>query len=106
MMKRKIVTLCGSTKFRDEYAFFNKLHTLAGYIVLSVGYFGNGGDSPPTEEEKKQLDELHKDKIAMSDFIFVINPFGYIGESTKSEIRFARSQGIKVVSIAPIGDFI
>lgn len=45
---------------------------------------------------KVELDKLHKDKIYMSTSIYVINVDGYIGESTKSEIEFARDHGIPV----------
>ena len=35
------------------------------------------------------LDDIHKRKIDMADAIYVINRGGYIGESTKSEIKYA-----------------
>ena len=88
-MMRKIVTLCGSTRFKKEYEEANYRETLSGHIVLSVGCFSNSGEWDITELQKKDLDLLHLDKILMSDEIFVVNPGGYIGESTKSEIVFA-----------------
>ena len=42
------------------------------------------------------LDDMHKRKIDMADEIFVINVGGYIGESTRNEIAYAKSQGICV----------
>ena len=36
---------------------------------------------------------MHKQKIDMSDEIYVINVGGYIGESTKSEIEYAKEKG-------------
>lgn len=83
-----IITLCGSTRFKDEFERLNKELTLAGHIVLSVGVFAHMGDEI-TDDQKIKLDALHKKKIDMSDAIFVINKFGYIGESTKSEIEYA-----------------
>ena len=86
--KYKVVTLCGSTRFKDEFERINKELTLSGHIVISVGCFGHSGD-PVTEEQKVMLDDIHKRKIDMADGIFVINKGGYIGASTKSEIQYA-----------------
>lgn len=38
---------------------------------------------------KQTLDDIHKAKIAKSDYIVILNVNGYIGESTASEIAFA-----------------
>jgi len=90
----KIITLCGSTKFKDEYINAQKKLTLEGNIVISVGLFVHSGDDELiTEGVKDMLDELHKRKIDLADEIFVINVGGYIGESTKSEIEYAKSTG-------------
>jgi hypothetical protein len=87
----KVITLCGSTKFRDEFMAEQKRLTLEGNIVISVGLFGHSGDTEVwLEETKTMLDDMHKRKIDMADEIFVINVGGYIGESTKSEIEYAR----------------
>jgi hypothetical protein len=86
----KIVTLCGSTKFRDEFLAEQKRLTLEGYIVISVGLFGHAGDNEVwSEGTKEMLDEMHKRKIDLSDEIFVINVGGYVGSSTQSEIEYA-----------------
>jgi hypothetical protein len=86
----KIITLCGSTKFRDEFLAEQKRLTLEGYIVISVGLFGHAGDNEVwSEGTKKMLDEMHKRKIDLSDEIFVINVGGYVGSSTQSEIEYA-----------------
>jgi len=88
---RKVITLCGSTRFKDDFIEQMKRLTLEGNIVITVGLFGHSGDGEAMEESTKiMLDEMHKDKISMSDAIFVINKGGYIGSSTKSEIEFAR----------------
>ena len=89
-MKRQVITLCGSTKFKEEFERVNRELTLAGNVVISVGCFGHSGDSV-TEEQKVMLDEIHKQKIDMADAIFVINKDGYIGSSTKSEIEYAKA---------------
>ncbi len=99
----KIITLCGSTRFREEYEKANEELTLAGNIVLSVGLFGKvEGDSGKdknkslTYREKELLDKIHLRKIDLSDEIFVLNVGGYIGESTEREIDYARRRGKKV----------
>ena len=91
----KVITLCGSTKFKAEFMNVQKELTLKGYIVISVGCFGHSGDVI-TDEQKIMLDNMHKRKIDMADEIFVINVGGYIGESTKSEIEYAKSHNKKV----------
>ena len=92
--KYKVVTLCGSTKFKDDFLREQKRLTLEGYIVISVGMFGHSGDDEVWKEGvKEMLDDMHKKKIDMADEIFVINKDGYIGSSTKSEIEYAIKTG-------------
>lgn len=89
--KYKVVTLCGSTRFKEQFMEVQKDLTLRGNIVISVGLFGHSGDNEVwTEGTKEMLDDMHKRKIDMADEIFVINVNGYIGESTKSEIEYAK----------------
>ena len=102
--KYKVITLCGSTRFKDEFMKAQKDLTLAGNIVISVGLFGHSGDNEVWEnmdegtltKTKEMLDDMHKRKIDMADEIYVINVDGYIGSSTKSEIEYAMASG-KVV---------
>ena len=90
----KVITLCGSTRFKEAFLEQQKRLTLEGNIVLSVGLFGHSGDGEVwTEGIKAMLDDMHKRKIDMADEIFVINVGGYIGESTRSEIAYAESTG-------------
>ncbi len=97
----KIITLCGSTRFKDEFMEAQKRLTLAGNIVISVGLFGHSGDNEVWEnmdegtltKTKEMLDDMHKRKIDMADEIFVINVGGYIGSSTRSEIDYAMASG-------------
>lgn len=91
----KVITLCGSTKFKDEFMRVQKELTLKGYIVISVGCFGHLGDVF-TDEQKIMLDDMHKRKIDMADEIFVVNVGGYIGKSTRSEIEYAEAHNKKV----------
>ena len=71
--------------------------TLEGNIVISVGLFGHSGDGEAMKAETKEmLDDMHKRKIDLADEIFVVNPGGYIGSSTRSEIEYAHKTGKKV----------
>jgi NAD(P)H-nitrite reductase large subunit len=90
----KVITLCGSTRFKDAFLEAQKRLTLEGNIVISVGLFGHSGDDEVlTESIKQMLDDMHKRKIDMADEIFVINVGGYIGDSTRSEIEYAKASG-------------
>ena len=97
----KVITLCGSTRFKDAFIEMQKKLTLAGNIVISVGLFGHSGDDEVWEnmdegmltKTKEMLDDMHKRKIDMADEIFVINVGGYIGSSTQSEIDYAVATG-------------
>jgi hypothetical protein len=90
-----VVVLCGSTKFKREYVRANFLETMAGKVVLSVGWFSHadGHAYQPTGEEKARLDELHLRKIEMADEVLVVNVGGYVGENTRREIAHALALG-------------
>ena len=102
--KYPVVTLCGSTRFKEQFMEAQKRLTLEGNIVISVGLFGHSGDQEVWEnmdegtltKTKEMLDDMHKRKIDMADEIFVINVGGYIGDSTRSEIDYAVKPGKKV----------
>lgn len=84
-----IITICGSTRFKDQILDTARDLTLMGHIVLAPCVFHHAEDTELTTEEKIRLDNLHKEKINMSDAIFVVNVDGYIGESTYGEIDWA-----------------
>ena len=99
----KIVTLCGSTKFKEEFIEEQKRLTLEGNIVISVGLFGHSGDDEVWSEKiKPMLDDMHKRKIDLADEIFVINVGGYIGSSTRSEIEYAIKTNKSITYLQPI----
>ena len=90
----KVITLCGSTRFKEEFLEAQKRLTLEGNIVISVGLFGHSGDDVVwTEGVKDMLDRQHLAKIDLADEIFVINIGGYIGDSTRREIAYADYRG-------------
>lgn len=110
VIRPKIICLCGSTRFYDEFQHQNFLWTMRGYIVLTVGFYPHaefnkkvhGEDVGVTVEEKVKLDELHKRKIDIADAIFVINIGGYIGTSTRSEIDYAIKKSKSIMSMEPL----
>lgn len=94
----KVVCLCGSTRFMDEFRRQNCRLTAAGVIVLSVGVSKDdlaAMQLPPHADEdcKVMLDVMHKRKIDLADEIFVLNVGGYVGSSTRSEIEYALAHG-------------
>lgn len=97
-----VITLCGSTKFKEDFLREQKRLTLEGNIVISVGLFGHSGDNEVwTEGTKQMLDDMHKAKIDMADEIFVINKNGYIGSSTKNEIEYAIKTNKRIKFMEP-----
>ena len=89
MSRPTIVCLCGSTRFKHAFDEANYQETMAGKIVLSVGFFmhesGNrhGEDIGATPKEKIALDELHKRKIDLADEVLILNVTGYIVDSNR-----------------------
>ena len=104
MQKPIIVCLCGSTRFYKAYAKAQLEETLAGRIVLTVGsttqsdgeLMASAENSEEMKAKIKVAQELHFHKIEMADEILVLNVGGYVGESTKDEIEFARMLGKKI----------
>lgn len=96
MNKYNVITLCGSIKFKEEFEKIQEELTLAGNIVLTPNFFHSVKKKEINNEIKNMLDEMHKQKIDMSDEIYVINVGEYIGESTKSEIEYAKTKNKKI----------
>lgn len=101
----KIITLCGSTKFKEEYEEVNKELTLKGNIVLSCPIFHHSDNLTFSDKEISLLTDIHIARIDLCDEIFVINKNGYIGQSTKEEIEYARSINKKINYLEPIISF-
>lgn len=89
----RIVCLCGSTRFRDQFAATTWELTLAGRIVVAPGVFVHAEGVDISDSDKAALDALHLAKIDLADEVFIINPGGYIGASTSSEIAYATRAG-------------
>lgn len=94
-----IVCLCGSTRFSEAFQQANLEETVAGRIVLSIGCNTKSDHDlakAGVSIDKEKLDILHLFKIDLADEILVLNVDGYIGESTRNEIRYAQSQGKRI----------
>jgi hypothetical protein len=102
----RIVCLCGSTRFVDEFNRQRKALTEAGEIVLSIEVVTTQAREQDPQhadpELKTRLDELHKRKIDLADYVLVLNVGLYIGESTRSEIEYARAHHKDIHFLEPI----
>lgn len=97
-----IVCLCGSTRFYEAFQRANYEETMAGRIVLSVGFYPHSAEQAHgeaigcTAEEKERLDQLHLAKVALADEVLILNCGGYVGPSTARELAYARSLGKRI----------
>lgn len=96
MEKYKIITLCGSTKFKDEFIEAEKELSNKEYLVFSVAQYTHADKIEISEKQRRMFDKMHREKIKLSDAIYVINVNDYIGESTQQEIEYAKSLGKEV----------
>ena len=101
----EIVCICGSTRFVDEMRTANRDLTFAGVIVVAPGVFLRAEDHQDallTNEQKAALDALHLRKIDLADRVLVVNPGGYVGESTSREIAYAHATGKPISFTDPV----
>ena len=94
----EIVCICGSTRFTEEMRAANRELTFAGVIVVAPGE----PDEMVTDEQKTALDALHLRKIDLADRVLVVNPGGYVGQSTRREIAYADATGTPVSFTDPV----
>lgn len=93
----KIITVCGSLRFQKEMMEISEKMELMENCVLTPIYPTNPDKDAYTEKEVVILDKMHKEKIKISDAILVVNVNGYIGNSTKSEIEYAKSLNKEII---------
>lgn len=93
-----VITLCGSARFENLFHEWNKKLTLSGHVVFSLAAFPSieGDKFWYDDRQKGILDQIHKAKISHSDAIVVLNKHAYIGESTLSEIQWAKITGKEI----------
>ncbi|XEC96589.1 hypothetical protein AB6A23_08625 [Paenibacillus tarimensis] len=89
----KVITLCGSTKFKEQFEKANAYLTLQGNVVISLGMFEQSEEIEITEELEALFGKIHLKKIDMADEVFIIDVNGYIGDSTRKEVEYAKSLG-------------
>lgn len=90
----KVVTICGSMKFAEDMKqIASNLELEKNYCVIQCVY-----NLPKLDAEKlEQIAKLHEKKIDISDAIYVVNINGYIGESVKREIAYAKSHDKEII---------
>jgi hypothetical protein len=102
----EIVCICGSARFAEEMRVANRDLTLAGVIVVAPGVLRSAEDHEAdeliTDEQKTALGALHLRKIDLADRVLIVNPGGYIGESTTREIAYARATGKPISFTDPV----
>lgn len=89
----KVITLCGSTKFKEQFEKANAYLTLQGHVVISLAFFEQSEGIEITPEQAELFANIHFKKIDLADEIFVIDVNGYIGSSTRQEIEYAKQAG-------------
>lgn len=100
----EIVCICGSTRFKDELSQARAELTLAGRIVLGPEILVRTDPAYSdlyNSETREMLDKLHRKKIDLADSVYVVNPGGYIGDSTRAEIAYAKKTGKEVQYLVP-----
>ncbi len=85
----KVITLCGSLKFQKEMMIVAEKMALKGNCILTPVYQVLKSEER-TEIELLNLKEEHFKRIELADSILVVNVNNYIGNSTKSEIEYAK----------------
>jgi hypothetical protein len=104
--RRKIVCLCGSTRFMEAFFEAGWEETLKGHVVLSVGvckHAEHHGAEALGGDVADQLDELHLRKIDLADEVRILNVGGYIGDSTRKELEYARRHRKQITFLEPEG---
>ncbi len=92
----KIITLCGSLKFKKEMMIVAEKMVLKGDCILTPVY-SVLENYERTDEQLEKLKEAHFKRIELSDAILVINKDKYIGKSTNLEIEYAKKLGKEII---------
>jgi hypothetical protein len=81
----------------NEIRAANRELTFTGVIVVAP----SEADESPTPAQKAALDALHLRKIDLADRVLIVNPGGYVGESTHREIAYAQAAGKPITFTDP-----
>ena len=98
----KIITVCGSYKFKKEMTEITEKMALKGNCMLTPIELSRPKKEDYTEEEAMTIDKMHKEKIRLAAAILVVNVDGYIGESTRGEIEYAKQNGKEIMYLENI----
>ena len=97
----KIITVCGSHRYWHDIKRIAEKLALEGNCVLTPIELTRSDKDAYTAEELALLGQMHKEKVRLSDAIFVVNVDGYIGDSTKAEIGLAQSLHKEIIYYLP-----
>lgn len=92
----KVITICGSLKYKSEMMKVAEKLALEGICIITPVY-PIEENYTRTEKQIENLKKAHFKKIDLSDSIFVVNVNNYIGESTKLEIEYAKSKNKEII---------
>lgn len=90
---KRVVCLCGSTKFKRAFHEWSARLALIGQVPLTVSMFSHADGIALDAAQVQQLNAAHARRIALADEIFVLDVGGYIGEGTKTDIGIAERLG-------------
>lgn len=93
----KIITVCGSLKFKQQTTEITEKLAFAGNCMITPIELSNPDITTYTKQQILTLKSMHKEKIKISDAILVIDINGYIGDSTKKEIEYAQSLNKEII---------
>ena len=92
----KIITLCGSLRFKKEMMSIAEKMAIEGYCIL-IPVYPVSENIERTKEQLIKLKEAHFKRIELSDAILVVNVNNYIGDSTNLEIEYAKKLGKQII---------
>lgn len=92
----KVISLCGSLKFKKEMMEIAEKMGLEGNCILTPVY-PILENFERTEEQLKKLKEAQFKRIELSDAILLVNVNNYIGNSTNLEIEYAKKLGKEII---------
>ncbi len=93
----KIITICGSLRFKEQIIESALNLELKGNLVISPVFSNKKDKDDFSEDEMKTLIKMQEEKIKLANVIYVVDVDGYIGNQTESEINYAKSLGKEII---------
>lgn len=91
--KYPTIVIIGPTKYAKQFRTSAQYFQILGYVVLTTFIYDGIDGKPCSQAMQDMFEELGCQRIDMADEVFVINVDGYIGDSTKKELEYAKSIG-------------